>query len=114
MAEGRFPCYLKGAPELLLPRCRQFFGKDGPQPLNPAVLSALWQKEAAHGMRVLCLCAAGGAEEDGLTLLALALIRDSLRPEAPAAARIPPGPSLRAQGFCGAAGRCSPPGSFPR
>lgn len=87
VAEGRFPCYLKGAPELLLPRCRQFFGKDGPQSLNPAALSALWQKEAAHGMRVLCLCAAGGAEEDGLTLLALALIRDSLRPEAPAAVR---------------------------
>lgn len=84
---GRFPCYIKGAPELLLPRCTQFLAPDGIKPLQPSALSPLWKKQAAQGIRVLCLCAAGEASEQGLTLLALAMIRDSLRPEAPNAVR---------------------------
>lgn len=84
---GCFPCYIKGAPELLLPRCTQFLAPDGIKPLHPSALSPLWKKQAAQGIRVLCLCAAQEASKQGLILLALALIRDGLRPEAPSAVR---------------------------
>ena len=82
---GAFPCYIKGAPELLLPRCAHWLSESGPQPLDGDTLSLAWQQQAAHGMRVVCLCA--GPCEGDLTLLALALIRDSLRTEAPTAVR---------------------------
>lgn len=84
---GSFPCYIKGAPELLLPRCTRFLGKDGLHSLPPDALAPLWQKQAQQGVRVLCLCAAENAEPSGLILLALALIRDGLRKEAPGAVR---------------------------
>lgn len=84
---GAFPGYLKGAPELLLPRCTHCLSEDGVRPLKDSKsLDAAWQQQAAHGMRVVCLCA-GSPEGGGLVLLGLALIRDSLRPEAPAAVR---------------------------
>ena len=83
---GAFPGYVKGAPELLLPRCSSWLSRDGIQPLNSETLMSAWQQQAAHGMRVVCLCA-GTAESDRLLLLGMALIRDSLRPEAPAAVR---------------------------
>ena len=82
---GAFPGYIKGAPELLLPRCSLWLSEDGPQPLDRDILSLAWQQQAAHGMRVVCLCA--GEDTGSLLLLGLALIRDSLRPEAPAAVR---------------------------
>ena len=86
LSGGAFPGYLKGAPELLLPRCGRWLSREGVQPLDTAALEAAWQQQAAHGMRVVCLCA-GTAESDRLLLLGLALIRDSLRPEAAAAVR---------------------------
>ncbi len=82
---GAFAGYVKGAPELLLPRCGSRLGENGPVPLDGAALSAAWQQQAKHGMRVVCLCA--GTPESALMLLGLALIRDSLRPEAAAAVR---------------------------
>ena len=86
LSGGAFPGYLKGAPELLLPRCGRWLSREGVQPLDAAALEAAWRQQAAHGMRVVCLCA-GTAESDRLLLLGLALIRDSLRPEAAAAVR---------------------------
>lgn len=82
---GAFPGYIKGAPELLLPRCTLWLSETGLQPLDCDALSLAWQQQAAHGMRVVCICAGEG--EGNLILLGLALIRDSLRPEAPAAVR---------------------------
>ena len=82
---GAFPGYVKGAPELLLPRCGLWLSESGLQPLDREALTLAWQQQAAHGMRVVCICA--GEEEGGLILLGLALIRDGLRPEAPAAVR---------------------------
>ena len=86
LSGGAFPGYLKGAPELLLSRCGGWLSREEVQPLDAAALEAAWQQQAAHGMRVVCLCA-GSAESDRLLLLGLALIRDSLRPEAAAAVR---------------------------
>ena len=83
--DGAFPGYVKGAPELLLPRCSLWLSENGLQPLHGEALSLAWQQQAAHGMRVVCICA--GEREGSLILLGLALIRDSLRPEAPAAVR---------------------------
>ena len=84
---GAFPGYLTGAPELLLPRCSHWLSGAVLAPLaDKDTLTSAWQQQAAHGMRVVCLCA-GSPESDGLVLLGLALIRDSLRPEAAAAVR---------------------------
>ena len=82
---GAFPSYIKGAPELLLPRCSLWLSETGLQSLDRDTLSLAWQQQAAHGMRVVCICAGEG--EGALILLGLALIRDSLRPEAPTAVR---------------------------
>jgi len=84
---GAFPGYIKGAPELLLPRCSHWLSCEGVQPLpDGAALAQAWEQQAAHGMRVVCLCA-GAPEGGSLVLLGLALIRDGLRPEAAAAVR---------------------------
>lgn len=83
---GSFPGYIKGAPELLLPRCVHWLSPEGLRPLSdPETAARAWRQQAGHGMRVVCLCA--GPEEDGLVLLGLALLRDGLRPEASAAVR---------------------------
>ncbi len=82
---GIFSGYIKGAPELLLPRCGQALGETGPAALDVNALNTLWQAQAKQGVRVVCLCA--GSTDGSLLLLGLALIRDSLRPEAPAAVR---------------------------
>ncbi len=82
---GAFAGYVKGAPELLLPRCDRYLCEKGTLPLDAHTLNAAWQQQAKHGMRVVCICA--GTPESGLLLLGLALIRDSLRPEAAAAVR---------------------------
>jgi calcium-translocating P-type ATPase len=87
VSNGAFPGYIKGAPELLLPRCSQWLSTQGLLPLgNGAALALAWEQQAAHGMRVVCLCA-GAPEGGSLVLLGLALIRDGLRPEAAAAVR---------------------------
>ena len=94
---GLFPCYVTGAPELLLPRCVRRLSETGPLPLTEqAMLDRLWREQAARGMRVVCLCA--GEVQDGsgmLILLGLALIRDGLRPETPDALRRIAGAGVR-------------------
>ncbi len=82
---GAFAGYVKGAPELLLPQCPLWLSETGPVAVDQIALAHAWQQQASHGMRVVCLCA--GEPDSGLLLLGLALIRDSLRPEAPAAVR---------------------------
>lgn len=89
VSDGAFPCYIKGAPELLLPRCSHFVGENGVSPLEDRrLLQEMWQEQAKSGMRVVCICAGERQEDQArLVLLGLALIRDSLRPETPAAVR---------------------------
>jgi len=87
VSNGAFPGYIKGAPERLLPRCSHWLSAEGVLPLSDAASLALaWEQQAAHGMRVVCLCA-GTPETGSLVLLGFALIRDGLRPEAAAAVR---------------------------
>jgi len=69
-ADGRL--YVKGAPELLLPRC--VAGAEGAEAANAEL--------AARGLRVLAVALGASAEEEGLTLLGLAGLADPPRPEA--------------------------------
>ncbi len=80
---------VKGAPELLLPKCKHYYSKEGEmRPMN-----ALWQVEgifsarASKGERIICLCTANNRPSDNaiegeLTLIALAAIKDLPRAEA--------------------------------
>ncbi len=89
VGQGRFPCYLTGAPELLLPRCTAYVGEAGVTPLTrPDGLIELYRQQAEQGMRGVCLCA-GEVLEGGsaLVLLGVVLIRDGLRPQTPGAVR---------------------------
>ncbi len=78
--QGQTVSYLKGAPEVLFPRCLL---TDGDR--------ESWAEKAmayAHeGLRVLALAGAPGEAEDDLTLLGLALFWDPPRPEVPGAVR---------------------------
>lgn len=75
-----------GSPDLLLPQCESFFdGEAQAFPLRQGLIDSLWRQAAGEGRRVVCLCT--GTEDGGFTLLALAVIRDSLRPETRAAVR---------------------------
>lgn len=75
---GAFPGYIKGAPELLLPRCSGWLSPQGVVPLSDhTTLQSAWAQQAAHGMRVVCLCA-GTPEGGRLLLLGLALDRKSV------------------------------------
>lgn len=86
---GAFCCYLKGAPELLLPRCSSFLAEEGVLPLHdPEKLQTHWRERAQQGERVVCICAGERADKGSkLILLGLALMCDPLRPETPAAVR---------------------------
>lgn len=82
--------YYKGAPELLLPRCRTGLEPDGA--LRPLYSGSVdkWHSLAAKGCRVVALCRGNelppdGGLPEGLTLLGLAVIRDGLRPQTKAA-----------------------------
>ena len=78
--QGGIVSYLKGAPEVLLPRCV----------LSDADRESWVEKAQAYaqeGLRVLAIASAGGEGEDRLTLLGLALFWDPPRPEVPAAVR---------------------------
>jgi Ca2+-transporting ATPase len=78
--EHRLLSYLKGAPEVLIPRCT----------FTDAERQS-WRGKAdayAHeGFRVLAVACGEGETEDALTLLALVLFWDPPRPEVPAAMR---------------------------
>ena len=84
-AAGGGAVYYKGAPELLLPRCRTGLEKDGSlRSLYPGSMDR-WRSLAAQGCRVVALCRGTVLTEEGvpdsLTLLGLAVIRDGLRPQ---------------------------------
>jgi Ca2+-transporting ATPase len=82
--------YVKGAPEVLLPRCRDELGVDGNRRLDEEGLVRCAQRLAGEGYRVLALARRrfgtlpepiDGAEQ-GLTLLGLVAMIDPPRPEA--------------------------------
>lgn len=82
---------VKGAPEKLLPRCTGYYDQNGIRKDGiPAVLHRQLMDMTHHAMRVLLLATADmdfDKREAGLTLVALAGIRDSLRPEVKRAVR---------------------------
>ena len=83
---GAYPIYLTGAPEVLLPQCQNYLSPLEGGALDREALEQAWRAEAARGSRVVALCA-GEKDGDAPILLALALIRDPLRQEAPGAVR---------------------------
>ncbi len=84
--EGEYLVLVKGAPELLLPRCVSHYDKDGN--IRPGVPSKIREELAAmtkSAMRVLLLATADRDFDERmakLCLIGLVGIRDSLRPEA--------------------------------
>ena len=86
--------HIKGAPELLLPRCTRMLAPDGRVcPLSdPYRLTRRLKELTARAMRVLLLAASDtpltdDTLPDDLIFVALCGIRDNLRPEVPAAVR---------------------------
>ena len=91
-AEG--PTHIKGAPEILLPRCRRMLTADGRvRPLaDPYRLNRRLKELTSRAMRVLLLAASDTPVTDetlpdDLIFVALLGIRDDLRPEVPTAVR---------------------------
>jgi Ca2+-transporting ATPase len=76
--QGREISYLKGAPEVLLHRCR--LSDDERDRWSKAL-----EAGAAEGLRTLALAFGEGETEDDLTWLGLVLLWDPPRPEVPAA-----------------------------
>ena len=90
LAEGL--SHIKGAPEILLPRCTRVLTADGRiRPLSdPYRLTRRLKELTSRAMRVLLLAASDtpitdDTLPDGLIFVALVGIRDDLRPEVPAA-----------------------------
>lgn len=78
--------FVVGSPDLLLPQCVGFFDGEGNVfSIRRELPDSLWRQSAGEGRRVVCLCAE--TPENGLSLLALTVIRDNLRPETRAAVR---------------------------
>ncbi len=104
--EGREVLYVKGAAERLIPHLADAYRSDGNrETTNPAALAEQIRKMTAKGGRVILLCEAVGREipshaelEAGrygrLTLVAMVLLSDKVRHEAPEAVR-----SLRRAGI---------------
>ena len=82
---------VRGAPELLLPRCTRYLSPDGRSlPLARDIPLRLLREQAGEGGRVLAMAATDGtvtAEHlpAGLTLTALVVLRDPMRRETPEA-----------------------------
>src|SRR5690606_7649033 len=73
--DGGAVSYLKGAPEVILPRC------DGAS----AGAAKRAHRHAGEGFRVLALAWGKGEREEGLTFIGFALFWDPARAEVPAA-----------------------------
>ncbi len=87
---GKRLTLVKGAPEIIVPRCGEFYDKrGGRQALSRGVLDEKMTKAARGTMRLIALAAADGGCSDELpdkmTLIGIAAIRDDVRPEARAA-----------------------------
>ena len=87
---GKRLTLVKGAPEIIVPRCGEFYDKrGGRQALSRGVLDEKMTKAARGAMRLIALAAADGGCSDELpdkmTLIGIAAIRDDVRPEARAA-----------------------------
>lgn len=79
--------FIKGAPELLLPKCSRYYNLKGEVQTieNPEKLVEQWHAMTREGVRVLAIATASSCEEPGLkknplTLIGLVGIRDELRP----------------------------------
>ena len=72
----------KGAPEVLLPRCREYYDRQGRRCGGvPGSLSRTMERLTDRAMRVLLLAVGSGDPETGpLTLVGLLAIQDPLRP----------------------------------
>ncbi|MBR6748485.1 MAG: calcium-translocating P-type ATPase, PMCA-type [Clostridia bacterium] len=79
-SDGSVRTLTKGAPEILLPRCRWYLDEEGTKrPLSHQTVRACLARHTGSGLRVLCLT------EDGDTLIGLVGLRDPLRKSTPEA-----------------------------
>ena len=84
--------YYRGAPERLLPLCREILDCNGNElPLTESMLPN-WQQYAEQGYRIVALCRGPLWEQDALpqdlTLIGLLLLRDALRPQTAGAIKL--------------------------
>ena len=74
--------YYKGAPEVLLPKCKLYFDKNGNiKPLNEDKVSKLINKYMQKGYRIILLAYSKRSSND-LTYLGLMLLKDEVRKDA--------------------------------
>ena len=82
---------VRGAPEILLPRCAQYLSPDGRvHSLSRDIPLRILREQAAEGGRVIAMAATDRTVTadhipSGLTLTALIVLRDPVRPETPEA-----------------------------
>lgn len=82
---------VRGAPEILLPRCAQYLSPDGRvHSLSRDITLRILREQAAEGGRVIAMAATDRTVTadhipSGLTLTALIVLRDPVRPETPEA-----------------------------
>ncbi len=87
---------VKGAPEVILPRCTSWIGRDGPVPLDPSIrqmLDAEVERLAGRGLRVLAVAERSASNRSevadervsDMDLLGFLGLADSVRPTAAAA-----------------------------
>ena len=73
--------FIKGAPEILLPKCQTYLKEDGTiVPLKKHIeLKSTLEKLAGEGKRVIAICYKEGSLPSNLTFIALATLEDEIR-----------------------------------